>query len=179
MDWISLYKTIGLCLISIAIEAFSATKEGKVWFESLRQPKHSFPFSFWYTVGGIYYIICGIIAYRQFHSSEALPASIILLTIMMIINGLTNFILFKFRSLKVFYWVLYPFGLLVVTLILSLYSTDLISAGLAFIYLLWLCYDLYYFKMLWKLNTDKPNSKWEYIRYLTINETDQTFCRIF
>jgi hypothetical protein len=31
---------------------------------------------------------------------------------------------------------------------------DLISVGLATIYLLWLGYDIYYFRMLWKVNRD-------------------------
>ena len=159
MDWTALLKTIGLCLISIIIEAISATKEGKSWFENLQQPKFAFAFSFWYVVGGLYYLICAFIAYRQFHLySEILSTPIILLTLIMIINGLTNFILFKFRSLKMFYWVLLPFTLLFVGLILSLYQTDLISAGLAVIYLLWLCYDIYYFRMLWKLNKDSKTT---------------------
>ena len=38
MDWTALFKTIGLCLISILIEAASATKDGKKWFENLKQP---------------------------------------------------------------------------------------------------------------------------------------------
>jgi len=47
MDWIALLKIVGICLISIIIEAVSATKEGKNWFENLKQPKYSFSFSFW------------------------------------------------------------------------------------------------------------------------------------
>ncbi len=34
MDWPALLKTICLCLISIIIEAFSASKAGKKWFEN-------------------------------------------------------------------------------------------------------------------------------------------------
>jgi tryptophan-rich sensory protein len=155
MDWFALLKTLALCLISIIIEAVSVTKEGKSWFENLSQPKFAFAFSFWYIVGGLYYLICGIIAYRQFHISPNLfSIPIVLLTLIMIINGLTNFILFKFRSLKMFYWVLFPFALLFVGLILSIYQMDLISVGLATIYLLWLGYDIYYFRMLWKVNRD-------------------------
>lgn len=155
MDWIALLKTVGLCLISIIIEAVSATKDGKKWFENLRQPKYSFSFSFWYIIGGLYYIICGIIAYRQFHSStDIFTLPIILLTLIMVINGLSNFILFKFRSLKMFYLVLYPFIALFIGLIILLIQTDKISAGLASIYLAWLAYDLYYFLNLWRLNKD-------------------------
>ena len=155
MDWVALLKTVGLCLISIIIEAVSATKDGKKWFENLRQPKYSFSFSFWYVIGGLYYIICGIIAYRQFHSStDIFTLPIILLTTIMVINGLTNFILFKFRSLKMFYIILYPFIALFIGLIIVLLQTDKVSVGLASIYLAWLVYDLYYFLNLWRLNKD-------------------------
>lgn len=155
MDWIALLKTVGLCLISIIIEAISATKDGKKWFENLRQPKYSFSFSFWYVIGGLYYIICSVIAYRQFHSStDIFTLPIILLTIIMVINGLTNFILFKFRSLKMFYIVLYPFIALFIGLIIVLIQTDKISVLFASIYLAWLAYDLYYFLNLWRLNKD-------------------------
>jgi tryptophan-rich sensory protein len=153
MDWIVLLKTIGLCLLSIFIEAISATKAGKLWFEGLQQPKYAFAFTFWYVIGGLYYVICGTIAYRQFLDSEELFSTpILLLTLIMICNGLTNFILFKFRSLKMFYWALFPFILIFVGLIISLLQTDMVSVVLASIYLAWLCYDVYYFRMLWKLN---------------------------
>jgi tryptophan-rich sensory protein len=153
MDWTALLKTIGLCLISIAIEAASATKDGKTWFEHLNQPKVSFPFSVWYLVGGLYYLICGVIAYRTFHTSDTLfSPPIILLTLMMLMNGFTNFILFKLQSLKLFYWALYPFFLLFMSLMVVLFPNDKLSFWLASLYLLWLCYDLYYFRALWKSN---------------------------
>ncbi|MGZ5190795.1 MAG: tryptophan-rich sensory protein [Flavisolibacter sp.] len=164
MDWTALIKTVGLCLISIIIELISYSKEGKTWFEKLKQPKYSFPFSFWYVVGGLYYIICGVIAYRQFHAStETFTLPIILLIVMMVINGLSNFILFKFRSLKLFVWVSFPFTCLLIWLIITLFQTDKISAILAGIYLLWLSYDFYYFIELLKLN-----------RHMTINNENSS-----
>lgn len=153
MDWIALFKTIGLCLISILLETVSATQAGKAWFEQLRQPKYSFAFSFWYLIGGLYYLLCGVIAYRQFHDSAdtfTLPTALLML--IMVCNGLTNFILFKFRSLQVFYWVLYPFAALFVALMAVLFPIDRLSVALAGLYLLWLLYDLYYFRNLWRLN---------------------------
>ena len=156
MDWIALLKTLGLCLISIIVELISYSKEGKTWFENLRQPKYSFPFAVWYIVGGLYYIICGIIAYRLFHNSTRIfILPVILLISMMLLNGLPNFILFKFRSLKLFSWTFFPFICVFIWLIIVLFQTDKISAGLAGIYLLWLGYDIYYFLGLFKLNREK------------------------
>ncbi len=153
MDWPALLKTICLCLISIIIEAFSASKAGKKWFEKLIQPKYSFSLSLWYIVGGVYYIICGIISYRLFHTqSDIFTLPVILLALIMIFNGLGNFILFKFRSLKWFYLVVYPFALLLAVLVAVLFQADKFSAMLASVYLAWLVYDLYYLRNLWKLN---------------------------
>jgi tryptophan-rich sensory protein len=154
MNWTALLYTVLLCLISIIIEGVSATKDGKQWFESLKQPKYSFPFSFWYVVGGLYYLICGVIAYRQFaNSGVTFSLPIIILTIIMIFNGATNFILFRHKSLKAFYLVLYPFAALFAVLVYLLAQQDILSAGLSAIYLAWLVYDIYYFHSLWQLNS--------------------------
>ncbi|MBI1225046.1 MAG: hypothetical protein GC192_07385 [Bacteroidetes bacterium] len=153
MDWPAFIKTIGLCSISILLELISASKEGKSWFENLKQPKMALPFSAWYIVGGIYYLLCGTIAYRLFHTSSSLLSTpIILLSVAILFNGLTNFILFKYRSLRGFYLVLYPFAVVFFALTISLFSHDFISGILAGIYLLWLIYDLFYFRRLQRQN---------------------------
>lgn len=153
MEWSALLKTIALCLISIFIEALSATRNGRLWFEQLKRPKYSFSLRIWYFVGAIYYIIFGLIAYRQFSaSSNIFSVPIILLVLVMFINGISNFIIFKYHSVKWFYLIIYPFSLLLLTLIIVLTPTDKFSAILASIYFLWLIYDLYYGYNLWKLN---------------------------
>ena len=154
MDWGAFLKTICLCLLSIIIEAISATKQGRIWFSQLKRPKYSFSLQIWYLVGAAYYIIFGIIAYRQFSGNiNIFSTSIILLALVMIFNGLGNFIIFKYRSLKWFYLVIYPFGLLLLVLIIVLAASDNLSAFLASIYFLWLIYDLYYGYSIWKLNS--------------------------
>jgi tryptophan-rich sensory protein len=153
MIWSALIKTILVCLVSIIIEAFSATKEGKKWFESLKRPKYSFSLSVWYVVGAFYYIVFGIVAYRQFSMERSfLSTSIILLAVVMLLNGFSNFIIFKFRSIKWFYRAIYPFGFVLLALIIVLWKEDKISAGLISLYFLWLFYDLYYGYNMWKLN---------------------------
>jgi tryptophan-rich sensory protein len=153
MDRTALIKTITLCLLAIIIEAVSATKDGKKWFVELKQPKYSFSLSFWYIIGGLYYFVFGIIAYRLFHATpEIITLPVILLILILLINGFSNFILFKFHSLKTFYLVLHPFALMVIGLFITLLGIDKFSAILASIYLIWLGYDIYYFYTLWKLN---------------------------
>lgn len=164
MYWSALLRAIGVCLISITIEAISATKEGRQWFESLKRPKYSFTFRVWYIVGALYYILFGMIAYRQFALGKNFSSiSIVLLVLVMFINGLSNFILFKFRSIKWFYLIIYPFALLLAVLIIVLSSNDMVSAILASLYFIWLFFDLYYIHNMWKLNksnTGRDVKRW-------------------
>ena len=153
MDWTALLKATAICFISIIIEAISASKDGKQWFENLKRPAYSFSLQFWYVVGAVYYLFFGFIAYRLFALEMSFTSTpVILLLLIMLLNGLVNFIAFKYRSLKWFYLILYPFSILVMALIVLLLSIDTISALLACIYFLWLLYDLYYAYHLWKLN---------------------------
>jgi tryptophan-rich sensory protein len=153
MNWLALLKTVSLCLISILIESVSATKQAKLWFDRLKRPKYSFSLRVWYFVGAAYYIIFGIIAYRQFsRNTKILSPEIILLALVMILNGLGNFIIFKYRSLKWFYLGIYPFAVLLISLVIVLAPSDRLSAILASAYLVWLIYDLYYGYNLWKIN---------------------------
>ena len=128
MIWSALLKTVALYAISILIEIISATKEGKTWFENLKRPKYSFSFRAWYVVGAVYYIIFGILAYRQFSLGKSFASlSIILLVAVMVLNGLGNFVIFKYRSIKWFYLVIYPFALILLTLIVILWKDDMVS----------------------------------------------------
>lgn len=154
MNLNALLFSIGLCVISVLFEVLGTSKKGKVWFERLKLPKFSFPFWIWYIVGGIYYIICGVIAYRIFlqRSNPLFITSFILLASMMFLNGLTNYFLFKMRSLKAFYFAIYPFSIVTISLFIILLTVDKQSAWVLFPYVLWLIYDIYYFHFIWKLN---------------------------
>ena len=157
MDWSALAKTLILCTISIIIEAISATKAGRQWFENLKQPKFSPSLKIWYVVGAVYYVLFAIIGYRQFLTGVGFShTSIILLAAIMVINGLSNFIVFKYHSLKWFYLIIYPFAILLFTLIIILWrNDDYLSAALASLYFVWLFFDFYWAYRLWKLN-DRP-----------------------
>src|SRR5215213_1310408 len=106
MDYRAFIVAVVICIASVIFEALGTSKKGKEWFEKLRQPKLSFPFWVWYIIGGMYYIICGVIAYRIFSRREHpyFLAAFILLVAMMFLNGMTNFLLFKWRSVKAFYF---------------------------------------------------------------------------
>jgi len=157
MDWTAILKTIGLCLISIIIEAIPATKDGKKWFESLKQPRFALPFHVWYFIGGLYYIICGTIAYRLFQNQESSHFNLTLglLILMMLGNALPNFYLFKQKSVRKFYLSGIPFSIFLTALYFQLLRVDIFSSWVLFPYFIWLIYDFYYFHNLLKLNRDK------------------------
>lgn len=90
MEYTALVTAVGICLLSVVFEALGTSKAGKEWFENLRQPKLSFPFWVWYIIGGLYYVISGVVAYRIFITREHpnFPVVFSLLIVMMFINGL-------------------------------------------------------------------------------------------
>jgi len=154
MNWIAFLQALTVCLLSILLEAFSASKSGREWFEKLNQPKYFLLFSLWYLVGGIYYVMAGAIAYRLFDDFDDphFFLAISLLISILLANGLTNFLLFKRRSVMTFYFSIYVFTLIVSALFVELLQHDIISAVILLPYLVWLIYDIYYFHSLWKLN---------------------------
>lgn len=156
MNYSILLQTILYCSIFILIEALSVSKTGKDWFQSLRQPRYALPFTVWYFVGGLYYIICGIIIYRLFQNKESSDfyLTLFLLTLMMLGNALPNLFLFKQKSLKKFYLSGIPFSIILAALYFQLLRTDILSSWVLLPYFIWLCYDFYYFRNLMKLNKE-------------------------
>jgi benzodiazapine receptor len=155
MNYSALFYTIIFCLVSVLIEAIGTTKSGKIWFENLEKPSFSLPFTVWYLVGGLYYLICGIIAYRLFVIPDADFLRLFPLGLMMLANGIGNYLLFRLKSLFWFYISLFPFALILIILFLQLLQIDKISSWVLLPYMIWLIYDFYYLHALWKLNRNK------------------------
>jgi tryptophan-rich sensory protein len=153
MNYTALFQAIGLCFVFVLIEAAGTTKSGKIWFENLKKPRFSLPFMVWYIVGGLYYVICGIIAYRIFAAPDTeLLLRLLPLGLMMLANGTGNFLLFRLRSVAWFYISLFPFTAILLFLYVQLLQTDKISSWVLLPYIIWLIYDFYYLHALWKLN---------------------------
>ncbi len=161
MNYAILIQTLLFCVIFIIIEAFTASKKGKEWFESLNQPRFALPFPVWYIIGGLYYVICGTIAYRLFLNKDSsyFKLTLMLLILMMLGNALPNLFLFKQKSLKKFYLSGIPFAIILGALYFQLLRVDVFSSWVLFPYFIWLVYDFYYFHNLMKLNNDKKQNK--------------------
>ena len=160
MNYWILFQTFLFCLVFIIIEAFTASKKGMEWFATLKQPRFALPFQVWYLIGGVYYLICGTIAYRLFLNKDSshFKLTLLLLILMMLGNALPNFFLLKQKSLRKFYLSGIPFAITLAALYFQLLRVDVFSSWVLLPYFIWLIYDFYYFHNLMKLNNDRRTS---------------------
>ena len=141
---------IGCCLISLIVAGKSGSKGDKEWFANLNHPDNSFLQKIMYIIGVIFYILFGYILYNLFVSNHIV--SIVLVVIIIQLMGLSPLLKYKTKNLKLFFFVMLVFPILLSILIFFLLQTNLILAMLVIVYLLWFVYDLSYFFRLMKLN---------------------------
>ena len=145
---------VGCCLISIIIAGKSASKkENKEWFESLNHPANSFMLKYMNIVGVAFYLLFGYVLYHLFAGGEVISGGITVIIILLM--GLSPFAMHKTKNLKLFFYIMLIFPILVPILIFFLLQINLTLAILVMVYLLWLIFDLSYFYRLMKLNINE------------------------
>ncbi len=90
--------SLGACVIAAALEGVCAGRNVKSFFATLRFPPYSAPLWVWSIIGGLYYVIFCFVLYRilRLDSDSALRyAALTLILFMMVINALTNYIIFR------------------------------------------------------------------------------------
>jgi tryptophan-rich sensory protein len=144
--------TAGCCLISIFISGRSWNKGNNEWFVNLNQPKNLYIVKTWIrsAVGVSFYLLFGFILYHLIVSSEII--SIIIVIFIIQLMGLSPYLLFKTKNLRLFFLTMLIFPVLAPVLIFMLLQINLTLAILTIIYFLWLAYDMSYFYRLMKLN---------------------------
>ena len=142
--------TMGCCLISLVVAGKSGSKEDKEWFANLNHPDNLFLQKIMNIIGVIFYILFGYILYHLFVSNHIV--SIVLVVIIIQLMGLSPLLKYKTRNLKLFFFAMLVFPILLSILIFFLLQTNLILAILVVVYSLWFVYDLSYFFRLMKLN---------------------------
>ena len=149
---LALLYTIGCILIAIIISGISWNKENDKWFVNLNQPKSLYVAKPWIrsVIGMSFYLLFGFILYHLIVSNDIV--SIIIVVVIIQLMGLSPFLLFKTKKLKLFFTTMFVFPILAPVLIFFLLQTNIILAILAIIYPLWLVYDMTYFYRLMKLN---------------------------
>jgi tryptophan-rich sensory protein len=149
-DILAFLYTIGCCLTSLIIAGKSGNKENKEWFAKLNHPDKSFLFKIMNIVGIIFYLLFGIVLYHLFIFNNIV--SIIIVIIIILMMGLSPLFLYKTKNLKLFFFTMLLFPILISVLIFSLIKINYVLAIMVIVYLLWLVYDLSLFYRLMKLN---------------------------
>ena len=146
---------LGICVLAAILEGICAGKNVKSFFATLRFPRYSAPLWLWSIIGGLYYIIFWFVLFRLFWletDSLAKPTALALIALMMIINALTNYIIFRAQNLRLSFIVGAVFPLMDIALFLCLLRLDVIAAWSMIPYLVYRIYGVWWGYSLWKAN---------------------------
>lgn len=154
----SLYAALlasGICVIAALLEGLCAGRNVKSFFASLKSPRYSPPLWVWSIIGGVYYIIFWFLLFRLFQLQTDSFLKVIALTLivfMMIVNALTNYIIFRARNLYLSFMVGSAFPLMDIALFACLLRLDELAAWSMIPYLLYRIYAVWWGYRLWRAN---------------------------
>lgn len=95
--------SLGVCVMAAALEGVCAGKSVKAFFAALRFPPYSAPLWVWSLIGALYYAIFCFVLYRLLRlggDSALRRAALALIMFMMVVNALTNYVIFRARNLR-------------------------------------------------------------------------------
>ena len=146
---------IGACIVAAALEGVCAGSKVKAFFAKLRFPPYSAPLWLWSIIGGLYYMIFCFVLYRllRLDSGAALrTAALALILFMMVVNALTNYLIFRAQDLRLSFIVGSIFPVMDAALLICLTRLDQAAAWGMTPYLLYRVYAVWWGYELWKLN---------------------------
>jgi translocator protein len=147
--------SLTICGVAAALEGACAGKNVRSFFASLRFPHYSPPLWLWTIVGGAYYLVFFFIIYRLFRLSDYTAgwyATLALIIFMMIVNALTNYVIFRARNLYLSFIIGAVFPIMDATLFILLLRLDRTAALVMTPYLLYRVYAVVWGYGLWKAN---------------------------
>lgn len=147
---IAFLYTLGCCLISIFIAGKSQTKDYQEWFDSLKHPDNALMSRIMRYLGVIVYLMFGFILYNVIVNNDIV--SIVLTVVVILLLGLSPLLLQKTKDLKMFFYAMLVFPVILPVLAFFLLQTNLVFAVLVTAYFLWILYEMSYFYRLMKLN---------------------------
>ena len=156
--------SVGACVLAAALEGACAGKNVKAFYAELRFPRYSAPLWVWGIIGGLYYLIFWFVLYRllRLDSDSALRgAALALLLFMMVVNALTNYVIFRARNLRLSFIIGNLFPIMDMALFVCLLRLDKVAAWVLIPYLLYRIYAVWWGYSLWRLNSvnlTTPNS---------------------
>ena len=147
--------SIGVCAVAAALEGVCAGRNVKAFFATLRFPPYSAPLWAWSIIGGLYYVIFCFVIYRLLRlggDSALRRAALALIVFMMLVNSLTNYVIFRARNLRLSFIVGNLFPIMDVALFICLTQLDKAAAWALIPYLLYRLYAVWWGYGLWKMN---------------------------
>jgi translocator protein len=90
--------TIGPTVAAAVLGNVFVGRESQRWFRELRQPRLAVPFPAFVAVGGIYYLLLGVVPYRVLQRENALAARLGL--VVLALNEVWNIAFFGRRSTR-------------------------------------------------------------------------------
>jgi tryptophan-rich sensory protein len=123
--------SIGICVVAAALEGLSAGKNVKSFYAELNFPRYSAPLWVWTIIGGVYYVIFWFVLYRLLlleTGSTSWIAAFILVLFMMLVNALTNYVIFRARDVALSFVITCIFPFLDVALFVCLFRLDKLAA---------------------------------------------------
>jgi tryptophan-rich sensory protein len=151
----AILTSIVVCVLAAALEGACAGRNVKSFYAELRFPRYSAPLWVWGIIGGLYYLIFCFVLYRLLRLGSSSPlsgAALALILFMMLINALTNYVIFRARNLWLSFLIGNLFPLMDAALFVCLLQLDEAAAWSLIPYLLYRLYAVWWGYGLWKLN---------------------------
>ena len=147
--------SFGVCAVAAALEGACAGKNVKSFFATLRFPRYSAPLWVWTIIGGIYYLIFFFVIYRLLRTNNDATLWYVALTLvsfMMIVNALTNYVIFRAHDLRLSFLIGALFPVMDIALFICLTQLDKLAAWSLVPYLLYRIYAVWWGYGVMKLN---------------------------
>lgn len=154
----SIVTSLLICVVAAVLEGISAGKNVRAFFNELRRPKYSAPLWAWSIIGVVYYAIFGFVLYRLLRLTAAgglRSVAIFLIIAMMILNALSNYVIFRARDLRRSFMIGAVFPIFDLALLALLIRLDSLAALSLVPYLIYRVYGVYWGYAVWKANPVK------------------------
>jgi tryptophan-rich sensory protein len=143
------------CVTAAILEGICAGGNVRPFYRTLHFPRYSAPLWVWSIIGGLYYLIFCFLIYRLLRlgfDSAVKSFALVLIVFMMLVNALTNYVIFRAQNLWVSFLIGSVFPVLDITLFVLVLFLDAIAALSLVPYLIYRVYAVWWGYALWKIN---------------------------
>jgi benzodiazapine receptor len=142
------------CALAALVEGLAAGRNVKRRLGELRLPRFSPPLFAWLLIGVSYYAIVGVALYRLLILPESgtRRVGLILVTLLLGINALWNYLFFQRQSPRASFHLGLPYSALAVLLCVVLFKLDAVGGWVFVPYVVYLLYANGWTYLVWRLN---------------------------